>query len=147
MALGGSRSYFAEDATGDNGSSVMRHSLPGAKGLASLRGPPGASLKAVIESPAFASYRAVSTLCRPLQRSTHGVSLRSIALSVMIILRITATMTTFGFFPVAARRLWKALSAGLQRMAIRAALLSTRRMDARPPQIQRAPLSLPLSKA
>ena len=67
-------------------------------------------------------YRVVSTLCRPPERSTHGVSLRSIALSVMIILRITATMTTFGFFPVAARRLWKALSAGLQRMAIRAAM-------------------------
>jgi len=34
------------------------------------------------------------------------------ALSVVIILRITATMTTFGFFPVAARRSWNALSAG-----------------------------------
>src|SRR5438445_9264632 len=33
------------------------------------------------------------------------------ALSVVIILRITATMTTFGFFPVAARRSWNALSA------------------------------------
>src|SRR5258708_12390268 len=32
------------------------------------------------------------------------------ALSVVIILRITATMTTFGFFPVASRRSWNALS-------------------------------------
>ena len=32
------------------------------------------------------------------------------ALSVVIILRVTATMTTFGFFPVASRRSWNALS-------------------------------------
>jgi hypothetical protein len=36
------------------------------------------------------------------------------ALSVVIIFRITATMTTFGFFPVAARRSWNALRAGFQ---------------------------------
>jgi hypothetical protein len=35
----------------------MHHSLPHAKELASLRGPSGASLKAVIESPAFASFK------------------------------------------------------------------------------------------
>jgi hypothetical protein len=44
------------------------------------------------------------------------------ALSVVIILRITATMTTFGFFPVAARRSWNALSAGFQLLALSAAM-------------------------
>src|SRR5512139_1531297 len=40
------------------------------------------------------------------------------ALSVVIILRITATMTTFGFFPVASRRSWNALSPGFQLLGV-----------------------------
>jgi len=44
------------------------------------------------------------------------------ALSVVIILRIAATITTFGFFPVAARRSWNVLSAGFQLQALMAAM-------------------------
>src|SRR5215203_4174983 len=38
---------------------------------------------------------------------------RSMALSVVIILRMTATRMTLGFLPAAARRLWNVLRAGL----------------------------------
>jgi hypothetical protein len=38
------------------------------------------------------------------------------------ILRITATITTFGFFPVARRRSWNALSTGFQLLALIAAM-------------------------
>jgi hypothetical protein len=50
------------------------------------------------------------------------MSSRTIALSIVIILRITATITTFGFFPVAASRSWKALSLGFQLLALNAAM-------------------------
>ena len=45
------------------------------------------------------AYRAVGTLCRPRRRSAQSTSSRTIALSMVIILRITATITTFGSFP------------------------------------------------
>ena len=45
----------------------------------------------------------------------HGVE-------VTIILRITATMMTLDFLPAAARRLEKALRAGLYRLALKAAM-------------------------
>jgi hypothetical protein len=38
------------------------------------------------------------------------------------ILRITATITTLGFLPVASRRSWKVLSAGFQLQALIAAM-------------------------
>src|SRR5258705_191648 len=47
------------------------------------------------------------------------------ALSVVIILRITATMTTFGFFPVASRRSWNALSPRFQLLALGGDLVIT----------------------
>src|SRR6478736_2468712 len=68
------------------------------------------------------AYQAADTAHRPLRRSFHNTLSRAMALSVVRIFRITATMTTFDFFPVACRRSWKTLSAGLQRLAIRAAM-------------------------
>jgi hypothetical protein len=47
---------------------------------------------------------AVVTLCRPLRRSAQAMSSRTIALSVVIIFRITATITTFGNLPAPFRR-------------------------------------------
>src|SRR5262249_45555692 len=47
---------------------------------------------------------------------------RSIALRVVSILRITATIATFGFLPAAMRRWWKVRSAGLDRNAARAGM-------------------------
>src|SRR5262245_50573136 len=49
----------------------------------------------------------------------------TIALSVVIILRITATMTTLGNLPVAARRSWNLLSRGFQLLALIAAMKNT----------------------
>ena len=59
-------------------------------------------------------YRAVATVCRPPRRSAQTTSSRTIALSIVIILRITATITTFGTLPAAFRRLWKVLSREFQ---------------------------------
>ena len=56
------------------------------------------------------------------RRSAHTTSSRSIALSVVIILRITATIVTFGFFPAASRRSWNALSPGFPLLALIAAM-------------------------
>ena len=52
----------------------------------------------------------------------HSVLSRSMALRVVIILRITATMMTLDFLLAAARRLEKDLRAGLYRLALRAAM-------------------------
>ena len=49
---------------------------------------------------------------------------RSMALRVVIILRMTATMMTLGFLLVAARRLWKTLRAGLYLQALKACFRS-----------------------
>src|SRR5262249_13079716 len=46
-------------------------------------------------------------------RGCHAARSRSIALRVVIIFRMTATMMTLDFLSAAARRLWKALRAGL----------------------------------
>ena len=47
---------------------------------------------------------------------------RSMALRVVIIFRITATMTTLDFLSAPARRLWNVLRAGLYRQALSAAM-------------------------
>src|SRR5262249_329043 len=52
----------------------------------------------------------------------HAALSRSIALRVVIIFRMTATMMTLDFLSASARRLWKALRAGLYRLALRAAM-------------------------
>src|SRR5262249_34185645 len=46
-------------------------------------------------------------------RGCHAALSRSIALRVVIIFRMTATMMTLDFLSAAARRLWKVLRAGL----------------------------------
>ena len=58
----------------------------------------------------------------PADRAIDPRLSRSMALRMVMILRMTATMTTLAFFPAAARRSWKALSSGLQRQAISAAM-------------------------
>ena len=45
----------------------------------------------------------------------HAALSRTMALRVVIIFRMTATIMTFGFLLVAARRLWKILRTGLYR--------------------------------
>jgi hypothetical protein len=55
-------------------------------------------------------------------RGCHAALSRSIALRVVIIFRMTATMMTLDFLSAAARRLWKVLRAGLYRLALRAAM-------------------------
>src|SRR6516162_2396730 len=52
----------------------------------------------------------------------HAALSRSIALRVVIIFRMTATMMTLDFLSASARRLCKALRAGLYRLALRAAI-------------------------
>ena len=52
----------------------------------------------------------------------HAVLSRSIALRVVIIFRMTATMMTLDFLSASARRLEKVLRAGLYRLALRAAM-------------------------
>ena len=54
--------------------------------------------------------------------SCHAVLSRSMALRVVIIFRMTATITTLDFLLASARRLEKALRAGLYRLALRAAM-------------------------
>ena len=49
-------------------------------------------------------YRAVGALRRPARWSAQATSSRTIALSVVIILRITATIVTFGTLPAVLRR-------------------------------------------
>jgi hypothetical protein len=47
------------------------------------------------------------------KRAFQAALSRIVAFSVVIILRMTATMMTLGFLPAAARRLWNVLRAGL----------------------------------
>ena len=58
-----------------------------------------------------------------------------------------ATMTTLAGFPAALSRSANRLMPGLERMAERAAMYSTARRSARPPQIARFPRNFPLSQA
>src|SRR5262252_7300380 len=53
------------------------------------------------------------TVCRPVCPSVQLLQSRSIALRVVSILRMTATIATFGFLPAATRRWWKVRSTGL----------------------------------
>ena len=95
-----------------------------------------AASRLALRAPAL---RAATALTRPnrsaqrLPRGRHGVptavtvgltasSPRTIALSMVSILRITATITTFGSLPVAARRWWNTLSTGFQLQALNAAI-------------------------
>src|SRR5262245_58256539 len=56
------------------------------------------------------------------------------ALSIVIILRITATIVTFGNLPASWRRRWNRLSTGFQLLALIAAMKRTWRTCERPPQ-------------
>jgi hypothetical protein len=67
-------------------------------------------------------YRAVGALRRPARWSAQATSSRTIALRVVIILRITATIVTFGTLPAVVRRWRKALSVGFQFPALMAAM-------------------------
>src|SRR5262245_32180341 len=63
-----------------------------------------------------------TVLLAQADRGCHAALSRSIALRVVIIFRMTATMMTLDFLSAAASRLWKALRAGLYRLALRAAM-------------------------
>src|SRR5215471_13183031 len=67
-------------------------------------------------------YRYATVLLAQADRGCHAALSRSIALRVVIIFRMTATMMTLDFLSASARRLWKALRAGLYRLALRAAM-------------------------
>src|SRR5262245_25648808 len=54
-----------------------------------------------------------TVLLAQADRGCHAALSRSIALRVVIIFRMTATMMTLDFLSAAARRLWKVLRAGL----------------------------------
>ena len=56
------------------------------------------------------------------KRAFQAALSRIMAFRVVIIFRMTATMATFDFFPAAERRSWKALSEGLYRQAVTAAM-------------------------
>jgi hypothetical protein len=70
-----------------------------------------------IEMPASVLARAdeviETVLLAQADRSCHAALSRSIALRVVIIFRMTATMMTLDFLSAATRRLWKVLRAGL----------------------------------
>src|SRR5262249_8189938 len=63
-----------------------------------------------------------TALAAQAERGCHAALSRSIALRVVIIFRMTATMMTLDFLSASARRLWKVLRAGLYRLALRAAM-------------------------
>src|SRR4029077_6751565 len=86
-----------------------------------LRAPPLRAAKALTR-PSRSAQRAVGRTRRPLRRSAQTTSSRTIALSMVIILRITATITTFGNLPPVVRRSWNALSTGFQLLALIAAM-------------------------
>ena len=79
---------------------------------------------AVLTRPARGALgpQMAGTVCRPVCPSVQLLPSRSIALRVVSILRITATIATFGFLPAATRRWWKVRSAGLNRNAARAGI-------------------------
>jgi hypothetical protein len=63
-----------------------------------------------------------TVLLAQLDCGCHAALSRSIALRVVIIFRITATIMTLDFLLAWARRLEKVLRAGLYRLALRAAM-------------------------
>src|SRR5215470_9146769 len=67
-------------------------------------------------------YIQATVLLAQADRGCHAALSRSIALRVVIIFRMTATMMTLDFLSASARRLWKVLRAGLYRLALRAAM-------------------------
>lgn len=75
----------------------------------------------------------------------QGVAVRRMALRMVKSLRMQATMTTFGGLPAAASRSLIALICGLYRRALWVAMYRAWRTAARPPQMERSPLRLPLS--
>ena len=71
----------------------------------------------------------------------------SMALRMVNSLRMQATMATFLGLPAAIKRLWKTLIAGLCFIATTAAIYTTARTSARPPQMRRLPVRGPESLA
>src|SRR5262249_51844700 len=70
-------------------------------------------LWAVLLARADEVIELATVLLAQADRGCHAALSRSIALRVVIIFRMTATMMTLDFLSAAARRLWKALRAGL----------------------------------
>src|SRR5262249_26892124 len=66
--------------------------------------------------------RMSTVLLAQADRACHAALSRSIALRVVIISRMTATIMALDFLSVSAMRLWKVLRAGLYRLALRAAM-------------------------
>src|SRR6516162_8122390 len=80
---------------------------------------PLAASRLALRASALCAATALTRPNRSAQRPPCGR--RAAPTAVTVDPSRTATMTTFGFFPVAARRSWNALSAGFQLLALSAA--------------------------